>query len=141
MVSNTIVSQYRADTIPPIGGNRKIAGGPLYRAKEVLELLADVENEPVIAWTRKCYENVFGLGFGQEELRELLRLAVVNGIFRDAEWCVQREGGSWAACDAYSVSRREWVANARKEMTIEYYVKFAISMSGRKVLLASCHLS
>ncbi|MYA66563.1 MAG: hypothetical protein F4X09_04575 [Gammaproteobacteria bacterium] len=70
-----------------------------------------------------------------------MRLAVSNGQFRGAEWCVQRDEGPWAACDAYTVIRQEWIAKAQKEMPFEYYVKFAIARTGSKVLLASCHLS
>lgn len=141
MVSNTIVSQYRADTIPPIGGNRKIAGGPLYRAEEVLELLADVEGRPVVAWSKKCFQDSDKLGFDQRDLCELVALAISNGNFLGAEWCIQLDYGPWAACDAYSIVRKEWIPKAYKEMSFEYYVKFAISRSGKQVLLASCHLS
>ena len=141
MVSVSIVSRYGAGTLPPSGGNRKLAGEPLHGADEVLELLADIKSEPVVAWTRKCSEDAHSLGFNQDDLCELLRLAVNVGQFRGAEWCMQREGGPWAACDAYAVERREWVAHAHKKMRLEYYVKFAIAKSGNKVLLASCHLS
>ena len=141
MVSNTIASRVQSGMAPPGGNARKIAGGPLYKTGEVLELLTDVEGKPVIAWTRKCVEDAISLRFDQEDLRELLRLAIHAGRFRGTEWCIQRDGGPWAACDAYSVTRQEWIARARKELTIEYFLKFAISRSGKKILLASCHLS
>lgn len=140
MVSITVVSRNGADIIPPNESNRKIAGEPLYRPEEVLELLADAASHPVVAWTRMCIENTQGLGFSQKDFCALLRLAVSSGRFRGAEWCIQSGDGPWAACDAYSVVRREWIANAHKEMAIEYYVKFAIAKSGTKILLASCHL-
>jgi hypothetical protein len=43
------------------------------------------------------------------------------------------------AADAYSLRRSEWVAAARKDMLIEYFVKFAIGRSGSLVLIVSCH--
>lgn len=140
MVSNIVVSRIGPGWSLADGSDRKIAGGPLYQTEEVLELLADFASHPVVAWTRVCIESIHSLGFSQEDLCELLQLAVNTGRFRGAEWCIQRHDGPWAACDAYSVVRKEWIANAKKEMSIEYYVKFAISRSGRKILLASCHL-
>ncbi len=141
MVRISIVSRYGVGTLPPSGGNRKLAGEPLHGANEVLELLADIESEPVVAWTRKCSEDAHSLGFNQDDLCELLRLAMNVGQFRGAEWCMQREGEAWAACDAYAVERRKWVSHAHKKMRLEYYVKFAIAKSGNEVLLASCHFS
>lgn len=141
MVSITIVSQYGAGFSLTGNGKRKIAGEPLYRTEGVLELLTNVDSQPIVAWTRKCVQDAHSLGFDQDDLCELLRLVVSAGQFRGAEWCIQRDDGPWAACDAYSVVRQEWVAKANKEMRFDYYLKFAISKSGEKILLASCHLS
>ena len=44
-----------------------------------------------------------------------------------------------AACDAYAIRLREWVAAAHKYMLVEYFVKFAINPAGTVVLAVSCH--
>jgi len=38
------------------------------------------------------------------------------------------------------VRRREWVSAVKKEMNMEYFVKFAIGKTGALVLVVSCHL-
>lgn len=141
MVSHTIVSQYSQEPVPTEGSRRGIPGGPLYDVKNVLGILANTEPRSLQIWTRKGVRDLRALNLDEQNLRELLRLAVSRGRFLGAEWCSQHENGPWAACDAYSVVRREWIINARKEMNIEYYVKFSISRSGSILLLVSCHLS
>ncbi|PLY15334.1 MAG: hypothetical protein C0631_07640 [Sedimenticola sp.] len=68
-----------------------------------------------------------------------MEIAVQSGRFRGAEWCVQHPNGPWAACDAYSFVRREWLAHAHREMSMEYYIKFAIAKTGKLLLVVSCH--
>jgi hypothetical protein len=53
----------------------------------------------------------------------------------------QEASGPWAACDAYELKRRERCPVARKELEYTYYIKFAIGMTGKILLLVSCHLS
>ena len=98
-----------------------------------------------IKWFNPGRKNVLvifkKLGFGEDDLPGLIKLAVNRGRFIGAEWCQQNPDGPWAACDSYSVIRREWIDAAYKEMDMEYYIKFAIGKSGRILLLVSCHPS
>lgn len=139
MVSNTIVSRFTGELPKSENGPRHIAGGPLYSAEEVRQVLDRFGAEAVKAWTRKCIDDVQKLGLDADELRELVESALGSGRFRGSEWCVQYANGPWAACDAYSLVRREWIENAHKFMDIEYYLKIAISKTGRCLLMASCH--
>lgn len=141
MVNNRIVSRFDGDHPPPEGASRKIPDGPLYPADEVLALLAQ-ECEPSIQlWTRKCTSDAQRLGLDLDDLRALLEQALHSGRFKGSEWCRQGSNGPWAACDAYELLRKEWIENAHKYMTVEYYLKFAVARTGRVLLLVSCHLS
>lgn len=42
-------------------------------------------------------------------------------------------------CDAYKVTRKEWIENAGKYIPMTYYLKFAISKTGHILLMASNH--
>ncbi|EIC20338.1 hypothetical protein [Thiorhodovibrio frisius] len=139
MVNKTIVSRFTGD--PPLdeGVCRKIAGGPLYPVAEVQALLTGLGAQAVRAWTNKCQRDMQKWSLDTDDLCELLQIALQSGRFRGAEWCVQHPNGPWAACDAYSLVRREWIANARKEMGIGYYIKFAIAKTGKLLLVVSCH--
>ncbi|MET0008713.1 MAG: hypothetical protein ABW124_05350 [Candidatus Thiodiazotropha sp. 6PLUC9] len=139
MVSKTIVSRFTGDLPLDEEACRKIAGGPLYPADEVLALLAGSGAQAVQAWTRKCTADMQKWSLDTDDLYELMEIAVRSGRFRGAVWCVQRPNGPWAACDAYSLVRREWIAYARKEMDMEYYIKFAIAKTGKLLLVVSCH--
>lgn len=141
MVNNRNVSRYQG--APPIIGDsaaRKIPGGPLYDITELAVLLSKGV-DVLIPWTRKCAEGLQESALELEDVLEIFRLCVVKGIFLGAEWCKQNPTGPWAACDAYRVYRSEWIQYAHKEMQIEYYLKFAIGMTGVVILMASCHLS
>ena len=139
MVSTMIVSRY-VGTLPEIDrSDRKISDGPLYLADEVLMLL-EIE-QTVVPWTRKCTADVQNLALDGDDLTDLLREAVSGGRFTGSEWCQQAPNGPWAACDAYSLIRSEWVDVAGREMRMEYYFKLAIGRTGKILLLVSCHLS
>lgn len=140
MVNNMIVSRYAEAPQNFQANNRAIHGGPLYAGEEVLALIRDVEGQPIIPWTRKCIEDIQNLVLSELDLNELIQIAVTTGTFRGSEWCQRQAAGPWAACDAYSLVRREWMARAYKEMDIDYYIKFAIAKTGKVVLVASCHL-
>ena len=138
MVNTTIVSRF-AGPPPPNEQNRRIPSGPLYPPEEVLELLRTISEDDVIAWTEKCARDMQTWTLGPEDLKELLSIAVTRGRFRNSEWCVQQPYGPWAACDAYSLSRSEYIQKAYKEMDIKYYLKFAIARTGVVMLVISCH--
>ncbi len=137
MVNNTIVSRFTGP-LPVDGKCRKIAGGPLYSVVDVLSIL-NKRVQSVKAWTHDCIEDIQKLSLDDSDLQELLKLAVNSGRFKGAEWCQQKTGGPWAACDAYTVKRKEWIQAAHREMDIEYYIKFAVAKTGAILLLVSCH--
>ena len=142
MVNNVInVSAYSGQPPGDTGDNRNhIAGGPLYPVADVLQLLAAGDSKTTL-WTRKCIQDVAGLGYEMVDERRLLRQAITEGHYLNSEWCVQRPTGPWAACDGYRLQRNEWVETAHKEIRFEYYVKFAIGKTGQLLLLISCHMS
>lgn len=141
MVSHTIVSRFRTPPLPwEAGTQRKLRDGPLYAPNEVIEFLEKPETNNLLAWTRDCITDLQQLELDAEDLSALVRAAVTKGKFLGSEWCQQHPAGPWAACDAYSATRNEWNANVSKELSVEYYIKFAISKSETNILLASCHL-
>lgn len=141
MVTSTIVSKHEG-ALPSDSGNwkgRKIPDGPLYTTGDVLEVL-NLGDNAIRTWTKKCSRDVQNLSLDADDLCELVRIALHSGQFKGSEWCEQKPFGPWAACDAYSLTRNEWVPAMRREMTFEYYIKFAIAKSGNLLLMASCHL-
>lgn len=134
-----IVSRFTG-VLPEAGADRTIPGGPLYTQDEVLTLLKNGDGV-IRVWTRKCAADVQQLTFDSDDLVLLITEAVSRGSFSGSEWCQQKPSGPWAACDAYALTRHEWVQAARKELTFDYYLKFAIGRTGTILLLVSCHLS
>jgi hypothetical protein len=123
--------------VPPTAGeNRKIAGGPLYLLANVqaLTLQADTLN----LWTRRCIQDVAKLGFDTDDVGGLIR-ELSEQDYRDSEWC--DNGKSWAACDAYTLKRLEFIEAAGKSFRIEYFLKFALGKTGKLLLIVSCHTS
>ncbi len=141
MVNTRIVSRFTAPLPVGDGADRTIPGGPLYQAHEVLELLESGGSQAITPLTRKCLDDSQKWSLDKDDLLQLLKLAVRSGRFRGSEWCEKKHSGPWAACDAYSVIRMEWIAKAHKEIGMEYYIKFAIGTSGKILLLVSCHPS
>lgn len=139
MVNSIIVSRYSNDL--PLAGSvsRKIHGGPLYTASEVLGLLREGGENAVLAWTRKCQQDMQKFSLDNDDVCELIKAALHSGRYKDSEWCVQHPNGPWAACDAYSLQRREWMERIDGYLDMEYYIKFAIAKTGQMLLVASCH--
>lgn len=73
-----------------------------------------------------------------ERVAELIQ-GLRKDCYIDSEWC-ENGKGAWAACDAYSIKRLETALASGKSMTVEYFVKFAVSKTGQLVLLVSCHV-
>lgn len=142
MVSAKIVSRFTGE-LPLEGTCLKISNGPLYPAEEVLALLTSLESQAqaIRAWTTKCAQDMQKWGIDADGACELIKQALRIGHFLGSEWCIQRPDGPWAACDAYSLVRREWIQHAYRELNVEYYTKFAIAKSGKILLVISCHPS
>lgn len=143
MVSRKNISG-RQDLTPPAEGAKgsalKIDGGPLYDPTDVLRVL-DSGTKAISLWTADCnYEVSIKLEWDMSNVHALIGLALKRGVFKGSEWCHQSGDGPIAACDAYRVSQQEWVKTAKKEMTVSYFVKFAISKTGMLLLVVSCHV-
>ena len=140
MVTRYNISLYQGE--PPKDGatdrERKI-GGKLYSREDVEALIKDPT--AIRFWTPKCQRDAAKLNLDENGATDLLRDALRHGKHLPAEWCEQRPDGPWAACDVYVLRRKEWNDAARREMDCEYYLKFAISKTGKLLLMASCHLS
>ena len=133
MVKFIIVSEYSGGPAP--GDRVKIGAGPLYSLERVQGLVS--KSGGLLLWTRKCSRDVANLAWDADDVAELIQ-SLTASDYKDSEWCDNGKG-AWAACDAYTFRRREWVEAARKEMTVEYFLKFAIGKTGALVLMVSCH--
>lgn len=136
MVISNNLSAY-ADTPPNTGEDRKIAGGPLYglaRIQALTELPDGLQ-----FWTAKCRRDAANLTLAPADVGSLIR-ELNERDYRDSEWC-ENGKGFWAACDAYTLTRNEYVKTAGKWFHIEYFLKFAESRAGTLVLIVSCHPS
>lgn len=133
MVSFKVISEYSGGPDP--GDRVKIGVGPLYDLARVQALAACADRVKLL--TQKCRQDVHNLGWDEDYVAQLL-LSLTARDYKDSEWCDNGKG-SWAACDAYMIRRREWVETARKEMTMSYFLKFAIGKTGTLVLMLSCH--
>ena len=140
MVNTLNVSAYEGSP-PKEGVDRKIlTGKPIYSVGRVKKLLEKGEKGLTI-WTRKGSQNLKKWELEHDDVLELLRMALTHGQYLGSLWCVQKPTGPWAACDHYSVIRKEWYEAASKDLAVEYYVKFAVNKSGKLLLVVSCHPS
>jgi hypothetical protein len=141
MVNIKNISCYNGAVPACIDAERTIPGGPLYQPEDVLALLKENGCKSVVAWTRKCQDDLQKYAMNTEDAMDLVKRCLRSGQFLGSEWCKQNPNGPWAACDAYRIFVRQEVKAAHKEMDFEYYIKFAIGKTGLILLLVSCHLS
>lgn len=135
----------RQDLQPPSegasGDDLKIQGGPLYTRTDICDIL-NAGLSSINLWTEDCnYDVSINLEWEMMEVHDILVLAMAKGKFLSSEWCHQSGNGPMAPCDSYRVSRQEWIKTAKKEMLMSYFLKFAISKTGKILLIVSCHLS
>ncbi len=143
MVNKNNVGQYNASPPPDSeDGDLSINGGsfPLYPPSDVLEILGE-RKDAITLWTKKCIRDVQNMSMENADVAALIGTALRQERYINSQWCVPTSGGPWAACDAYRVTREEWLKQANKYMDIEYYLKFAIHRSGKRILTVSCHVS
>ena len=140
-MDTTVVSQYigKGPPRPGSGESRKIPGGPLYKAMDVLNLLHP-DFPAVELWTQKCQRDFRKWNLEDEDVYGLVKIALRSDQFLGSEWCLQGFNGPWAACDAYLVKRKR-LPRAVARIGMKFYVKFAIARKGRKLWLVSCHPS
>lgn len=121
---------------PVTHAGRRIAGGPLYAVEEVLALVAA---DKIVLWTEGARRDAAKWSLDGDDISELVTAALHDGRYDGSEWCEQRPCGPWAACDAYVVSRAEWIPSAHKHFRMTYFLKFAISKTGTTLLSISNH--
>ena len=122
--------------LPADGETRKIDVGPLYdlaRIKALTEL-----PDAVNLWAAKARRDVANLAMAPADVGDMIR-QLTERDYRDSEWC--DNGKSCAACDAYALTRDEYIEHAGKSYGMEYFLKFAESRTGKLVLIVSCHTS
>ena len=140
MVNNKIVSKHQGNGSPWTLKSRKIMGNGLYPKIDVIDLFNIYSESSVVTVTKKCASDVKKLSFDPADIGRLVKNALNTGRFLGSEWC-QTDGGAWAACDAYSISRFELCEAIGEDREYDYYIKFAIGRTGKLLLMASCHLS
>lgn len=138
MVSRLNVSAYGGSSPQAAISGSKIGGGPIYDKADLLKLI-ECSNS-IRLWTKKCIKDVQRHDLDVPAVAVLLRGAVTKGRFLGSEWCESKPGGPVAACDAYSFRKMEWNDAAKKDLLVEYYLKFAIAKTGTIVLVISCHV-
>lgn len=139
MVNDKVVSRFSGAPTRENGGI--IGKEPLYPPDEVLDLLDRRSIGAITLWTNDCQKDVQNLELDHDGVIKLIRNALRSGRFLNSQWCQQKPGGPWAACDAYTVTQAEWIEAAFKSLDIQYYVKFALNKSGKLLLVVSCHTS
>lgn len=144
MVNNKNVSAYEESppAFPSSEHRHYIENGPIYDLQSIEKALKSGESS-LHLWTKECVEDVQNrLELEMSDLLSLFQLIVTGKAhYLKSEWCIQKSNGPWAACDSYNVTREEWIKYAKKYMDITYYIKFAISKSGKLLLTISCHTS
>ncbi len=126
------------DGVVPTGEptDRKYLKGPVYPIEQVLNL---AEKTKLQFWSKGSALDAQKWKIDTSDAAILVNLALTTGKYLASEWCQQRPQGPWAMCDAYKVTRLEWIENASKNMPVSYYLKFAISKTGQLLLMASNH--
>lgn len=128
------MSAYAGD-LPKDGGDRKIRGGPLYKLAEIQAVAT--APDAVQLWTAKCRRDVANLTLNAADVGTMLQ-ELTERDYRGSEWCDNGKG-AWAACDAYALRRLEYLESAAKSFRMGYFLKFALSKTGKLVLMVSCH--
>ena len=119
--------------------------GPIYSLDRVVALAQDASR--VNLWTRnsiKRAQSLHGTSTIQfdsdtEYIASLLVELGANGTYLKSEWC-ENGKDAVAACDSYKLVRQEWAAESNKLVSVEYYLKFALSKSGNVILVISNHI-
>lgn len=113
---------------------------PIYAPADVKKLLGKKALGTRL-FTKNSILDAANEGLSLVDVGVLIGEALDHGRYKGAEWCkpsdLERvlEGNvPVAACDAYSVRRQD-----SKRVLRNFYVKFAIAVSGNLILIFSCH--
>lgn len=137
MVKIFVLSEYSHNPPTVLGTGRiKISGGPLYDLARVQALVLDEDR--LNAWTDKCRKDL--RKWFDDDLQRVADLigSLKTSDYIDSEWC-ENGKSAVAACDAYSVRRRERAPATGQTLQMEYFLKFAVNKTGTLVLMVSCH--
>jgi len=137
MVSKVNLSRYNEGEPPEEGADRRIAGGPIYSTKELLEILSG--GGGVVKPAGNCVKQLQALSFDEDDAAELLVRGLTQGRYKNSEWA-GCGGNSVAACDVYIARRLEDVGSSHGPAEVEYYLKFAIGRTGKVIVLVRCHV-
>jgi len=110
----------------------------LYDDELVLALVKGGEKNLQL-WTSKSARDVAALTWDADDVLELVRLAILSGTRHRPEWCVQSPEGPAAACDVFTIFREETGRADGIKRVMHYYLKLAVSRTGKLLLIASCH--
>lgn len=136
MISKTAnVSAYEG-TPPDDDEDRSIPGGPLYDTEAVLALTTKDELD---FWSKGAIGDAEKWSLDVSDVCRLVELAIRQGSYLGAQWCVQKPNGPWAACDAYKVTREEWLEAVQGTRPVTYYLKFCIAKTGTVLFSVSNH--
>jgi hypothetical protein len=114
-----------------------ISNGPLYSSDVVLAILKN----GVVGTSLFTEDSRFDVASESWSLKDVVKLveeALRHGSYKNSQWCRQgitdEDVVPCAPCDAYEVR----FAHETKGLT-NYYVKFAVSKTGKLLLIFSCH--
>lgn len=137
MVNLIIVSEYSRNPPVELREERIKIAGPLYELDRVKALAGD-DGCNLSTWTRRCTQDVNKWFDDDFEVLADMFSSLREKDYRGSEWCTNG-GRAIAACDAYLCHRVEASPSTGKRVSMEYYLKFAISKTGSLLLLVSCH--
>jgi hypothetical protein len=109
---------------------------PLYSKSEVNKLLAQGILHTSL-FTSKCALDAANEGLALRDVIALVKDAVDVGKYKNSQWCRQSVQGPIAPCDAYALT--QFIKTNGETRRVNYYVKFAISSTGKLLLIFSCH--
>lgn len=139
MVNNANISSYLGSPPNDEFGERLIRNGPIYKGAEIIEILS-MKGRMLYPGTRDCARDITSLGLEIKDVGQLIIAAINKGKFLKSAWC-KCGNDSWAACDSYWVEWKYFNEYAGKLLSVEYYLKFAIGITGKVIIVVSCHYS
>ena len=132
MVNNPSCNPPTSDN--PSDEERRINSGPLYELRGVQEIAR--ENQSIRLVTKRCRDKAADLGWSNTDIAELI-CQLNERHYHKSEWCLSTK--TWLRCDSYVIPLLEYVPTAKKEMSIEYYIKFSTGPLNNVLLIVSCH--
>lgn len=131
-----IASRYCVNPPSNTSVDRRIkTAAALYPLQEVIDL---ARSNKLFLWSRGAIDDAQKWGFDVDGLCQLLVTGLASGRYLGSEWCLAKQNGPWAACDAYALTSYGWCERQGKNVRKDDYVKFAITTAGI-IISASNH--